>query len=165
MKINKSIRNLDLSTNDIETSDFEYLCNALEKNKSIVDLRLVHSLYNQGADLSMFFISKMLIANQSLLSLNLFGNMMRSEGLSRLEIAMKENKTLKTLNLGSSYFSRNDCTEFVNSMLLSNETLLELKLPVSDVEKLNKRNKNIYEINRFKNLINIKTKNLNFQFI
>jgi len=43
----------------------------------------------------------------------------------------------------SSYFSRNDCTEFVNSMLLSNETLLELKLPVSDVEKLNKRNKNI----------------------
>ena len=120
----KTLKELDLSRNEIDNADLRELDLALQNNTSLTSLNLRS---NQIDDLGARILANVLQKNKSLLKLDLGVNDIGNKGVRAICLTLKENSTLEWLNLMNNEVDNSGAKE-LSIMLKKNGTLLYLDL-------------------------------------
>ncbi|KAG9262124.1 hypothetical protein AMEX_G23845 [Astyanax mexicanus] len=132
LKMNSSLKELDLSNNDLKDSGVELLSDVL-KSSQLNILRL--ALCNLGKKTCDYLGTALLSESWPLKELDLSKNNLQDSGMEKLSAGLKSlNCELKTLRLASCNFTGKSCT-FLKSALKSKiSTLKELDLSRNDLQ-------------------------------
>lgn len=100
---NKTLKRLILSHNEIGDKGAKFLAEGLQSNSTLIELDLSYN--NIASTIKLPLILK---KNTSLTSLSLEGNKMSATAAQYFAYSLKDNRTLKTLTLGSNSISHDD---------------------------------------------------------
>ena len=98
LRVNNTLQNLDVSNNKIGNRGVESLANALKENKTLKSIDLGS---NKIGDIGMEELANALIVNKSLKNLDVSNNNIGNQGVESLANALKVNQTLTSIDLGS----------------------------------------------------------------
>jgi len=122
IKSNKSLKELNLSHNNINYKGIEIIRKALEKNETLEVLNLAN---NSIEEVGIANISEILKKNKTLKELNLRWNQITDEGWKNICIALRVNNTLEVLDLGSTNIK---ILHYIRDVLMCNRGLVKLNL-------------------------------------
>lgn len=120
LKINQTLRMLDLSFNDLDDEAGQALAKALMLNRTLQALDLNNNRFGEKTGKA---FAEALRVNHTLTSLGLNKTGLDHEAGIALAQALKVNRTLQTLNLNGNKFNNITCQEF-NKALQFNHTLI-----------------------------------------
>ncbi len=160
LKLNKSINEINLAGNNIESKGVNYICESLIKDNHTV-LYLMFNYTNLN-DNCVDTIRQMLLKNKNLLNLSLMSNNLSNKGIDIILSTLRINNTLKILSIGD-----NKCDDKayknLSSYLKFNNSLLQLEIKTNNITYLTINNiAKSFIVN--KNLININFVNNNINF-
>ena len=132
---NTSIEALSLSPTGMsmtfgESDPVLFLAEGLQNNSTLRQLNLRHMLtpyYNMAKD-----VSRMLIVNCSLTSLNISGNRIGDDGVTHLAEALKQNKTLEELDISNCDITDAGVAPLAEALQV-NSSLRQLNVQVNDL--------------------------------
>uniref|UniRef100_M3XL18 Uncharacterized protein n=1 Tax=Latimeria chalumnae TaxID=7897 RepID=M3XL18_LATCH len=126
LKQNQSLRELDLSSNELKDSGLSEICKA--DNNQLQKLSLWRCDLTDGCCKD---LASVLHRNQTLTELNLGWNKLRDSGVGEICAALKDpNCKLQTLNLWDCGLTDGCCND-LTSVLRTNQTLTELNLALN----------------------------------
>lgn len=128
IRINTTLTNLNLSSNQIGDAGARALARALRDNTTLTNLNLSSNLFTIEAIEALAVI----INIKPLRILDLSHNKINAQGINPLACAIRENKTLFELDLGCNPIGH-ECIEFLAEALTINRTLKNLSLYCNDL--------------------------------
>lgn len=129
LQYNTTVKELDLSCNDIGDQGMKSLANALNYNKTLTDLELSG---NKISYIGIEFLAEVLKTNNTLKVLNLSGNDIDNQGMDSLANALSYNKTLTCLKVGGNNKISDKGIKFLAEVLKTNNTLREMDLSTNN---------------------------------
>ena len=167
MKKDVSIKNLNIGDHNILTKPFNDFLDCLNENKILESLGL--AFVNPSLPYCTHFaddVSRFLMKNKKLLSLNLLTySGLRNADLQLIE-ALNENSTLTSLNLRSIYDRCYELSDNFFSKIKFNTSLVEIEyeLEDKDLAKLLKKNLDIKKMKKYKEFKDVDVFNVKFKF-
>ena len=142
---NNTLKELDLSDNQISDRGIEILSDVLLNNRSI--LEKLHLGSNSITDRGVEYLSNMLKTNRYLTHLMLNRNQIGNPSVHLLSNALTlQNKTLEVLSLSFNHLINDICVDSLIVMLKQNSTLKGLDLKCCNInEEHNQRLKRVIE--------------------
>ena len=129
LKISKSLKELDISNNEITSDGAKEIATAISVNKTLEKLDLSsNEISNDGAAA----IIDGLQFNISLQELNMSGNEITGEGTQKITTAIQVNNTLKQLDLSMNKIS-DEGENFLSDGLKNNISLLKLNISHNNI--------------------------------
>ena len=124
LKINKSLKELNMSENEITSNGVKEIATAIRVNTTLEKLDLSHNkISNDGVN----FISDGLKNNNSLKEVNISRNKITSEGAQYIADAIRINTTLVKLDLSCNEIS-DDGVNFISDGFKNNNSLKEVNI-------------------------------------
>ena len=124
LKINKSLKELNISENEITSNGAKEIATAIRVNTTLEKLDLsCNALSDDGAGA----IIDSLQFNNSLQELNISKNKITSEGVKKIATAIRVNTTLEKLDLSCNEIA-NDGVSFISDGFKSNNSLQEVNI-------------------------------------
>ena len=131
LKINSSLKLIDLSYNLIESKGAKFLCESLKINSSLKNVDLsCNSLRSEGLK----YLSDSFLFNSTLEEINLGSNSIGAEGIKFLSESLKINSNLKRLLLFENK-SGSEGIKYISESLKSNSSLKEIDVAHNGVDK------------------------------
>jgi Ran GTPase-activating protein (RanGAP) involved in mRNA processing and transport len=134
IKYNKSIKNLDISSNKLNEILFSKIYNCLKNNLNIIHLNLSNNSIGENSANLLNEIINTNIFMESLIIKNIY---LKDKGLKIMENALIENKTLKNLDISSNYFS-SESAEILGNIIYKNNMIDNLNISGNKIFNKNK---------------------------
>jgi Ran GTPase-activating protein (RanGAP) involved in mRNA processing and transport len=134
IKYNKSIKNLDISSNQLNEILFSKLYKCLKNNSNIIHLNLSNNSIGEN---SAIFLNEIINTNIFMESLIIKNIYLKDKGLKIIEHTLKENKTLKILDISSNYFTF-ESAEILGNIIKKNNMIDNLNISGNKIFQKNK---------------------------